>query len=76
MTDKMTEKDLELEKFIKDIHDELLTISYAKELLLTYIRKEEVKLLESVKKDFYSEMTADQFVSKIQQAISRIEKGE
>lgn len=50
----MSEKDLELEKVIKDIHDELLTIPYAKELLLTWHKSEEVKLLENLIKDFKS----------------------
>ena len=88
---KMTEKDLELERIIRQanftwergevaLDEKGNRIKTREEYIATAVMKwhksEQVKLLENVKKDFYSEMTADQFVSKIRQEINiRKEKG-
>ncbi len=79
----MTEKDLgEVEK-VKEIirnnpivNRSAVTLAQGTERLaqaiLTYIRQEEVKLLGKLKKDMWEDLDEDV----IQQAISRIEKGE
>jgi hypothetical protein len=89
--DKMTEKDLELEKIIRDKLEEcglcIVEINGGEECksdflipsILTYIRQEQVKLLKGLLKR--AEHLGDSTFkyireSDIQQAISRIEKGE